>query len=70
MEDLKNKIHELDILTEELASLRPTAAVYSKRVPSSKLFFLEDKSQLTTNKKKELADTRAQIAAIPGQVPS
>ncbi|KAG0257364.1 hypothetical protein BGZ95_005261 [Linnemannia exigua] len=64
-EELKNKIHELDILTEELSSLRPKATVYAKRVPSSKLFFLENKKQLVVNKKKELVEAKAELARVP-----
>ncbi|KAG0375168.1 hypothetical protein BGX24_009452 [Mortierella sp. AD032] len=64
-EELKNKIHELDILSEELSSLRPKATVYAKRVPSSKLFFLENKKQLVVNKKKELVEAKAELARVP-----
>ncbi|KAG0297866.1 hypothetical protein BGZ96_004517 [Linnemannia gamsii] len=64
-EELKNKIHELDILTEELSSLRPKATVYAKRVPSSKLFFLEDKKHLANSKKKELANAKTELASVP-----
>ncbi|KAF9130767.1 hypothetical protein BGW39_002677 [Mortierella sp. 14UC] len=64
-EELKNKIHELDILTEELSSLHPKAAVYAKRVPSSKLFFLENKKQLVIKKKKDLVEAKAELASVP-----
>ncbi|KAF9093633.1 hypothetical protein BGX23_003078 [Mortierella sp. AD031] len=64
-EELKNKIHELDILTEELSSLRPKASVYAKRVPSSKVYFLENKKQIVNTKKKELADAKSELATVP-----
>ncbi|KAF9147220.1 hypothetical protein BG015_011164 [Linnemannia schmuckeri] len=64
-EELKIKIHELDILTEELSSLHPKATVYAKRVPSSKLFFLENKRQLVNSKKKELAEAKTELASVP-----
>ncbi|KAI7830771.1 hypothetical protein BC939DRAFT_525554 [Gamsiella multidivaricata] len=64
-EEIQNKIHELDILTEELSTLRPKATVYAKRVPSSKLLFLENKTLLTSAKKKEFAEAKADLAVIP-----
>ncbi|KAG9319137.1 hypothetical protein KVV02_003673 [Mortierella alpina] len=66
-EDLKNKVHELEILTEELSTLRPKASVYARRVPSSKLLFLENRAALADSKKQELTDAKAAMAAIPGQ---
>ncbi|KAK3805113.1 MAG: hypothetical protein J3Q66DRAFT_446041 [Benniella sp.] len=63
-EELRNKIHELDILTEELSSLRPGATVYAKRVPTSKLMFLENKASLTNTKKKELSDAKAELVSV------
>ncbi|KAI8345628.1 hypothetical protein B0O80DRAFT_504166 [Mortierella sp. GBAus27b] len=62
MEQLGNKVHELDILIDELSSLRPAATVYVKRVPSSKLFFLDSKTLVTDAKKKELAEAKADLA--------
>jgi len=66
-EDLKNKVHELEILTEELSTLRPKASVYARRVPSSKLLFLENKTTLVSTKKQELADAKVDMAVTPGQ---
>ncbi|ORZ16102.1 hypothetical protein BCR41DRAFT_353521 [Lobosporangium transversale] len=66
-EELKNKIHELDILTEELSSLRPNATVYAKKVPSSRVLFRENKTILTEIKRKELVEAKEALVAIPNQ---
>ncbi|KAG0348558.1 hypothetical protein BG004_004803 [Podila humilis] len=65
-EALNNKIHELDILLDEFSSLRPTAVVYAKRVPSSNVLFMENKDVLKDAKAKELAETKSKLADLQG----
>ncbi|KAF9312451.1 hypothetical protein BG003_006272 [Podila horticola] len=63
-EALSNKIHELDILLDEFSSLRPNAVVYTKRVPSSNILFMENKEVLKSTKSKELAEVRDKLADV------
>ncbi|KAG0323912.1 hypothetical protein BG000_002426 [Podila horticola] len=63
-EALSNKIHELDILLDEFSSLRPNAVVYTKRVPSSNILFMENKEVLKSTKSKELAEARDKLADV------
>ncbi|KAF9555417.1 hypothetical protein EC968_008947, partial [Mortierella alpina] len=53
-------VHELEILTEELSTLRPKASVYARRVPSSKLLFLENKTTLASSKKPNVSVSQFQ----------